>query len=102
MKFFANIEPLDDRALDGLHSIEILEIVGRRTKALFKVPNMNRLSRVFADRCQSTAEDNVVTLINAGYLKADFQIESRGVKNIELTDAGWDAIGQQKPFWIGE
>ncbi len=102
MNVLAKVESLDARALGGTYSIEILEVVSRRTKSLFDTPSLHKIVRQLVNKSDGNPEDQIISLVNAGFLKADFSVDSRGVKNIELTDAGWDAIGQQKPLWIGE
>lgn len=97
MVAWVDIAPLSERALEVPGGLLVLERTAKEMLGLRK-PNLSCIRR------KSESEDSLKNaadaLINAGYLAAHYRGKSGSDTVISLTDAGWTALGQERPIWM--
>lgn len=97
MPAWVEIEPLQERAIKMPGAVTILERAAKDIMAL-RVPKVSdvRLAGESGDNMRNV----LYALINADYIKAEYDGGAGGISNLSLTDAGWKALGQPKPMWL--
>jgi len=95
MVAWVEIAPLSERALEVPGALLVLERTAKEMLGLRK-PNLSCISRKGEDSLKNAAD----ALINAGYIAAHDRGKSGSDTVISLTDAGWTALGQERPIWM--
>lgn len=102
MTFYADIKPLEVRALEGECPTAVMKVIARERGRLRGIPNIYKLSLRLRDAfIEQDVRRTTLHLEFAGFISSNVETGTGELKNLNLTDAGWEASGAKKPFWMG-
>ncbi len=100
MNFFAEVPPIEERLMASESVGKILNVLATSSANLLPVRSLKALKDKIPGSDEGRLCDWARAMVDQGLITADVKAGGIGLKDIELTDSGWEASGMDKPFWL--